>query len=102
MPARHIMRLFGQITDLNSSRGFGFITCENGTRNHFFHMSGFRAFRSLRLYDRCQLRAGVRCQGAESGRHRGGNIALRAWLLSSCYVGTPPCPAIRVLSFWPR
>jgi len=45
-------RLFGQITDLNASRGFGFITCENGKEDHFFHMSGCRAFKSLRLYDR--------------------------------------------------
>jgi CspA family cold shock protein len=44
-------RLFGQISSLNDSRGFGFITCENGT-DHFFHMSGCRAFKSLRLYDR--------------------------------------------------
>lgn len=45
------MRLFGQVTMMESSRGFGFITAENGT-DHFFHMSGCRAFKSLRLYDR--------------------------------------------------
>jgi cold shock protein len=45
-------RVFGQITNLNASRGFGFITSENGTGDAFFHMSGCRAFKSLRLYDR--------------------------------------------------
>ena len=46
------MRVFGQITMMNDSRGFGFITAENGTGDFFFHMSGCRAFKSLRLYDR--------------------------------------------------
>ena len=46
------MRIFGQITSMNDSRGFGFITCENGMGDAFFHMSGCRAFKSLRLYDR--------------------------------------------------
>ena len=48
---RGVMRLFGQITMMESSRGFGFITADNGM-DHFFHMSGCRAFKSLRMQDR--------------------------------------------------
>ena len=44
-------RLFGQITMMESSRGFFFIAGDNGT-DYFAHMSGARAFKSLRMHDR--------------------------------------------------
>ena len=67
------MRVFGQITMMNDSRGFGFITAENGTGDFFFHMSGCRAFKSLRLYDRVSFEA---TSSAKGGRAEDVAVAL--------------------------